>query len=87
MRRTRHSIREAGRDRRGAEMTSGDTTEEIVAGASRQLRAPAAAGIAGILFAVLYTTGLVLLRTTPIYKADDAELGAAVRPWRRPVER
>jgi hypothetical protein len=55
-------------------MTSGDATEEIVEGASRQLRAPAAAGIAGLLFAVLFTTGLVLLRHEAVYMADDAQL-------------
>ena len=42
--------------------------------ASRQLRAPAAAGIAGILFAIMYTAALVLLRSDEIYKANDAEL-------------
>ena len=34
----------------------------MVVEAGRQLRAPAAAGIAGILFAILYTAALVLLR-------------------------
>ena len=48
--------------------------DTVVLEAGRQLRAPAAAGIAGILFAVLYTGGLVLLRNELIYKADDAEL-------------
>ena len=54
----------------------GDATDEIVNEASRQLRAPAAAGIAGLLFTVLFTTGLVLLRHEAIYTADDAELAA-----------
>ena len=49
-------------------------TGVVVDEASRQLRAPAAAGIAGLLFAILYTLGLVLLRSDAIYKADDAEL-------------
>ncbi len=62
-------------------MTTGSTpggnpTDEIVQEAGRQLRAPAAAGIAGLLFAVLFTTGLVLLRHEAIYTADDAELVA-----------
>ena len=46
----------------------------MVVEAGRQLRAPAAAGIAGILFAILYTVALVMLRRTQIYSADDAEL-------------
>jgi hypothetical protein len=54
----------------------GDVTEEIVDEAGRQLRAPAAAGVAGLLFAVLFTTALVLLRHEAIYTADDAELAA-----------
>jgi hypothetical protein len=46
----------------------------VVDEAGRQLRAPAAAGIAGILFAILYTAALILLRSDEIYKANDAEL-------------
>ena len=46
----------------------------VVDEAGRQLRAPAAAGIAGILFAILYTLALILLRSDEIYKANDAEL-------------
>jgi hypothetical protein len=62
-------------------MTSGTTpagraTDEIVEEAGRQLRAPGAAGIAGLLFAVLFTSALVLLRHEAIYTADDAELVA-----------
>ena len=72
-------IREAGHDSDGTDMTAsgtpaGDATDEIVEEAGRQLRAPAAAGIAGLLFAILFTTGLVLLRHEAIYIADDAEL-------------
>ena len=52
----------------------GDVTEVIVNEAQRQLRAPAAAGIAGLLFAILFTSALVLLRHEPIYTADDGEL-------------
>ena len=54
----------------------GNPTDEIVQEAGRQLRAPAAAGIAGLLFALLFTSGLVLLRHEAIYTADDAELVA-----------
>ena len=49
-------------------------TGAVVDEAGRQLRAPAAAGIAGLLFAILYTAALVLLRSDAIYRADDAEL-------------
>jgi len=42
--------------------------------ASRQLRAPWAASIAGLLFAVLFTVALVLLRNQPMMTATDAEL-------------
>ena len=42
--------------------------------AGRQLRAPWAASIAGLLFAVLYTVALLLLRSSPLTGADDAEL-------------
>jgi hypothetical protein len=42
--------------------------------AGRQIRAPAAAGIAGLLFAILYTAALVLLRNDIVYTADDAGL-------------
>jgi len=49
-------------------------TNAVVVEASRQLRAPAAAGIAGILFAVFYTAALLLLRDDQLYSAGDAEL-------------
>jgi len=42
--------------------------------AGRQLRAPWAASIAGLLFAILFTAALVLLRTSPMVSAVDAEL-------------
>ena len=58
----------------------GRLDRRVVHEAGRQLRAPAAAGIAGLLFAVLFTAGLVLLRHEAIYTADDAELVRAVRP-------
>jgi hypothetical protein len=46
----------------------------VITEAGRQLRAPWAASIAGILFAVLFTGALVLLRTQAMISADDAEL-------------
>ncbi len=42
--------------------------------AGRQLRAPWAASIAGLLFAVLFTAGLLLMRSSPLISADDDEL-------------
>jgi hypothetical protein len=42
--------------------------------AGRQLRAPWAASIAGLLFSVLFTAALVLLRSQPMIVATDAEL-------------
>jgi hypothetical protein len=47
---------------------------EAIDEAREQLRAPWAASIAGILFAVLFTAALLLLRTSPIVGAGDAEL-------------
>jgi hypothetical protein len=46
----------------------------VVGEAGRQLRAPWAASIAGLLFAVLFTAALLLLRSTPIVTASDEEL-------------
>ena len=40
--------------------------------AGRQLRAPWAAGLAGILFAVLLTGALLLMRSSPLNAANDA---------------
>ena len=42
--------------------------------AVRQVRAPWAASVAGILFAVLFTAAMVLLRSTPVGGQDDAGL-------------
>ena len=46
----------------------------VIDEAGIQLRAPQAASVAGILFAVLFTVALVLLRTSPLVTADDTEL-------------
>ena len=54
----------------GADMT----VPAMIADAGRQLRAPWAASIAGLLFAVLFTSGLLLLRSQPMLGASDAEL-------------
>jgi hypothetical protein len=42
--------------------------------AGRQLRAPWAASTAGLLFSVLFTAAMVLLRTSPLTTANDVEL-------------
>jgi hypothetical protein len=42
--------------------------------ASVQLRAPWAASLAGLLFAAFFTAALVLMRSSPLTAADDAEL-------------
>ena len=47
---------------------------EAIDEARDQLRAPWAASVAGILFAILFTAALLLLRTSPVVGADDAEL-------------
>jgi hypothetical protein len=52
----------------------GDAADIVAIEAGRQIRAPAAAGIAGLLFAIMYTAALVLLRNDILYTADDAEL-------------
>lgn len=46
----------------------------LVSEAGQQLRAPWAASIAGLLFAVLFTAGVVLIRSQPMINATDAEL-------------
>jgi len=51
-----------------------DEVPPVLDEAGRQLRAPWAASIAGLLFAVLFTAALVLLRTSPMIGASDAEL-------------
>ena len=42
--------------------------------AGLKLRAPWAASVAGLLFAVLFTATLVMMRSSPLVSADDAEL-------------
>jgi hypothetical protein len=50
------------------------TAELVIDEAGRQLRAPWAASVAGLLFAALFTASLVLMRTSPLVDAGDAEL-------------
>ena len=61
--------------------------ELVIEQAGRQLRAPWAASIAGLLFAILFTLALLLMRSSPLVNADDAELarmfaaGRTCRSW------
>jgi hypothetical protein len=52
----------------------GKPVPAVIDEAGVQLRAPWAASAAGILFAVLFTVALLVLRTSPIVGAGDAEL-------------
>ena len=47
----------------------------VVDEASRQLRAPWAASVAGLLFAGFFTAAFVMLRNDTIFLADDRQLG------------
>ncbi len=46
----------------------------VVTEVGRELRAPWAASIAGLLFAILFTSALLLLRTQPLIGATDDEI-------------
>jgi hypothetical protein len=50
------------------------STDPFVDEARRQLRAPWAAGLAGILFALLFTSALLLMRNSPLTAASSAQL-------------
>ena len=52
----------------------GTPVPAVIDEAGIQLRAPWAASVAGILFALLFTAALLLLRNTPMATADDGEL-------------
>jgi hypothetical protein len=51
-----------------------ETPDPIIGEARRQLRAPWAASVAGLLFAGFFTTALVLIRNQPMVGATDSEL-------------
>ena len=53
---------------------AGSDVSPVIEEAGRQLRAPWAASTAGILFSLLFTTALLLLRSQAMLDADDAEL-------------
>ena len=55
----------------GPPSPASDAAVAAVIQTSNDLRAPWAAGVAGILFAVLFTLALVLLRTQPLLTAGD----------------
>jgi len=61
-------------DRPGGAQDPLTETAAVIDEAGRQLRAPWAASIAGLLFAILFTGALVLLRSQPMTTATDAEL-------------
>jgi len=54
--------------------TPGEAVPAIVTEVGHQLRAPWAASLAGLLFAILFTCGLLLVRSQPMLTADDAAL-------------
>jgi hypothetical protein len=54
-----------------------DVAEAALQQAAAGVRAPWAASVAGILFAVLFTAALALLRTSPLTGADAADPAAA----------
>ncbi len=49
-------------------------TPAVLGEAAHQMRAPWAAGVAGLLFAILFTAALVLLRSEALTTATDAQL-------------
>lgn len=53
---------------------SADAAPQAVVDAGLQLRAPWAASLAGILFALLFTAALLLLRNSPLTVLNDREL-------------
>ncbi len=57
-------------------MTARRDDDSLVLRVGGHLRAPRAAGVAGLAFAVLYTTALVLLRTSPFIGADSETIAA-----------
>src|SRR5262249_34841087 len=56
----------------------GPAGESTLGEAARQARAPWAASVAGILFAVLFTAAMVLLRSSPVGGQDDTALARLV---------
>lgn len=55
---------------------------QAVVEAGLQLRAPWAASVAGLLFAALFTIALLMMRSSPLAAADDAELADLYRQGR-----
>jgi hypothetical protein len=53
-------------------MTSQPAEPELVAALERGLRAPRAAGVAGLAFAVLFIVSIVLLRRHPAARSSSA---------------
>src|SRR6188508_2759732 len=57
-----------------ARMSHAEPAFPVIAEASRRARAPWAASLAGLLFAALFTAGMVLIRSQPFIGADQQEL-------------
>ena len=55
-------------------MSRAESDLPVIAEAARQVRAPWAASVAGLLFAALFTAGMVLIRSQPF-------IGAAQASW------
>ena len=68
------SVMSTDHDHPGAPTAVAAPVPAIVDEAQRQLRAPWAASLAGLLFAVLFTIALIMIRSQPILHADDTEL-------------
>lgn len=68
------SMHEGGEPAPSAVRNDSGPLMPVVDGTRAALRAPWAASVAGLLFAVLFTTGVLVLRHSPLTKADDAEL-------------
>lgn len=59
-----------------SETVAGGPGLPVIEEAGRQLRAPWAASIAGLLFAVLFTAALILVRSQPILESTDSQLAS-----------
>src|SRR5262245_36218071 len=51
-----------------------DALDDLLSETRQQVRAPRAASIAGLLFAVLFVVSIVLIRTVPVYSMSDADI-------------
>ncbi len=63
-----------GSEQHASPVAAAAPIEAAIDRAGQQIRAPWAASVAGLAYAILFTVGLVLLRSQPIKSASDAEL-------------